>query len=236
MDPNNPNRKSRSTPKYGLYQREIFWKATTAKSHPSSPQKLAQNGWHYTSSNAGQSHTHTHNVSAPIGFAPIGINKIYHPLGELPVATVAGDLNLPYYLSTARSQPIEDVAIANDSKAEGGNGLRFFQLYMPHDDELTGRGIDAKTQPNEAGALWIDNVWHGCAHTWEKVQWVMGIWKEIRGSVRGGSDVFEALALGAKFFIVGRLWIWGLSIMGETGVHHVMRSLLVDFDILLNAR
>lgn len=52
--------------------------------------------------------------------------------------------------------------------------------------------------------------------------------------VRGASDVFKALALGAKFVFVGRLWIWGLSIMGETGVRHVMKSLLADFDILMD--
>jgi isopentenyl diphosphate isomerase/L-lactate dehydrogenase-like FMN-dependent dehydrogenase len=52
--------------------------------------------------------------------------------------------------------------------------------------------------------------------------------------VRGASDVFKALALGAKFVFVGRLWVWGLSIMGETGVRHVMTSLLADLDILMN--
>ena len=52
--------------------------------------------------------------------------------------------------------------------------------------------------------------------------------------VRSASDVFKALALGAKFVFVGRLWIWGLSIMGETGVRHVMKGLLAEFDILLN--
>ncbi|EOD51512.1 FMN-dependent dehydrogenase [Neofusicoccum parvum] len=52
--------------------------------------------------------------------------------------------------------------------------------------------------------------------------------------VRGASDVFKALALGAKFVFVGRLWVWGLSIMGEHGVRRVMKSLLADFDILLN--
>lgn len=52
--------------------------------------------------------------------------------------------------------------------------------------------------------------------------------------VRSASDVFKALALGAKFVFVGRLWIWGLSIMGEVGVWHVMKSLLADLDILLN--
>ena len=68
--------------------------------------------------------------------------------------------------------------------------------------------------------------------------------------VRGAADIFKALALGAKFVFVGRLWVWGLSIMGEHGVsflescqsassntnqvRHVMKSLLSDFDILLN--
>jgi isopentenyl diphosphate isomerase/L-lactate dehydrogenase-like FMN-dependent dehydrogenase len=52
--------------------------------------------------------------------------------------------------------------------------------------------------------------------------------------VRNASDVFKALALGAQFVFVGRLWIWGLAIMGETGVRHVMKSLLADFDILMN--
>jgi isopentenyl diphosphate isomerase/L-lactate dehydrogenase-like FMN-dependent dehydrogenase len=52
--------------------------------------------------------------------------------------------------------------------------------------------------------------------------------------VRSASDVFKALALGAKFVFVGRLWIWGLSIMGEAGVKHVMTSLLADLDILMN--
>ncbi|KAJ4365110.1 hypothetical protein N0V83_008728 [Neocucurbitaria cava] len=360
--------------------------------------KLTQNGWYYASSNAGQSHTHTtnrqafyrhriiprmlvdtnerdtattifgHKVPAPIGFAPVGINKIYHPQGELPVATAAGSLGLPYCLSTAGSQSIEDVGAANDARAakatDGGGGIggsqaaqgvRFFQLYLPHDDELTRsllqravdsgftaciltldtwqlgwrhddvatsnyafyhgigadlglsdpvfqarlkeKGIDPKTQPNEAGALWIDNVWHGRAHTWEKAAWAMELWKEVSGGkpfclkgiqsvedarravemgcdgivvsnhagrqvdgavasldalerivdavgsktyitydsgVRSASDVVKALALGAKFVFVGRLWIWGLSIMGEAGVRHVITSLLADLDILMN--
>jgi isopentenyl diphosphate isomerase/L-lactate dehydrogenase-like FMN-dependent dehydrogenase len=52
--------------------------------------------------------------------------------------------------------------------------------------------------------------------------------------VRGASDIFKALAVGARFVFVGRLWVWGLSIMGETGVRHVMTSLLAEFDILMN--
>jgi isopentenyl diphosphate isomerase/L-lactate dehydrogenase-like FMN-dependent dehydrogenase len=289
------------------------------------------------------------------------------------LAKVAKELNLPYCLSTAGSQgsqPIEDVGKAN------GEGPRVFQLYLPHDDELTvslltrahdsgfsaciltldtwqlgwryddvansncafyhgigadlglsdpvfqkrlrEAGIDPETMPNKAGAKWIDNVWHGRAHSWEKMLWVMETWRRISGGkpfvlkgiqhvadakkaveigcdgivvsnhagrqvdgaiasldalenycprwvrlgavlwwtladacfppaavgdktyimydsgVRGASDVVKALALGAKFFFVGRLWVWGLSIMGEHGVRHVMKSLLADLDILFN--
>lgn len=32
---------------------------------------------------------------------------------------------------------------------------------------------------------------------------------------------------------VGRLWIWGLSIQGEHGVRHVMKSLLAEFDLTM---
>ncbi|KAI2930739.1 hypothetical protein CBS147320_2995 [Aspergillus niger] len=340
--------------------------------------KLSQGGWFYASSNAGMSNTHLanrqaffrhriipnqlvdtnlrdttteifgHKVSAPIGFAPIGINKIYHPSAELAVAKVAGELNLPYCLSTAGSTPIEKVGEAN------GQGPRFFQLYMPHDDELTlsllnrawnsgfdalilttdtwqlgwrhddvansnyafyrgigadlgltdpvfqkrcrEAGIDPEKDVVAASAKWIDSVWHGRAWSWEKIPWLIEQWKKISGGrpfvikgiqsvadakkcveygvdgivvsnhagrqvdgaiasldalenianavgdqiyimfdsgVRGGSDVAKALALGARFVFVGRLWIWGLSIMGEEGVRHVMKSLLADFDILM---
>jgi len=38
--------------------------------------------------------------------------------------------------------------------------------------------------------------------------------------VRSAADVFKALALGAKYVFIGRLWIWGLSIAGEYGEYH----------------
>ncbi|TQN67199.1 putative lactate 2-monooxygenase, partial [Colletotrichum shisoi] len=360
-------------------------------------QKLTQNGWCYASSNAGLSHTHLanrqaffrhkivprqlvdanerstrttifgHEVSAPFGIAPNGINKIYHPQGELPVAKAAGELGIPYSLSTAGSCPIEDVARANDAgrasriddksgdRSKIPEGPRFFQLYMPHDDELTislltrahdsgyaacilttatwqlgwrhddvatsnyafyrgigadmgltdpvfrkrlaERGVDPQREPERAAAMWIDGIWHGRAWSWDKAAWARAQWRRISGGkpflikgiqrvddaekaadlgfegvvvsnhagrqadgavasldaleriadrvgdrivvtfdsgVRGAADVTKALALGAGFVFIGRLWIWGLSIVGEHGVRHVLKGLLADLDILMN--
>ncbi|RPB12673.1 L-lactate dehydrogenase [Morchella conica CCBAS932] len=319
--------------------------------------KLSQNGWFYASSNARQSYTHRANrdafdrrrilprtlvgpdrretrtevfgrsIAAPVCFTPVGINKIYHGKAELPVARVAGRL---------------------------GGGVRWFQLYMPHDEELTmsllerawgagfdvlilttdtwqlgwrhddiamgnyafyhGRGaslgltdpvfqrrlkeagIDAAMDSKAAAQKWIDTIWHGRPHTWEKVRWVLQQWKtltggrpfvvkriqdardaeravevgcdgvvvsnhagrQINGAVtsldalegvvgavggrttvlfdseaRSGSDVFKALAMGARAVLVGRLWVWGLAVQGEVGVEHVMRSLLAEFDLTM---
>lgn len=358
-------------------------------------ERLGSNGRYYAESNAGLDWTHLanrqafyrhriiphqlvdtnyrdttttlfgHKVAAPIGFAPIGINKIYNDAGEIPVAKVAGELQLPYGLSTAGSTAIEKVGAANDQgrhlpnavHVEGSDdkAIRFFQLYMPHDDELTvsllqrahdsgftacilttdtwqlgwrhddiatsnyafyrGKGadlgftdpvfqqrlkeagLDPEKDPEKAAAMWIDNVWHGRAFSWEKIPWLINTWKKISGGapfllkgiqavsdarkavevgcdgivvsnhagrqvdgavasldalesiinagigekivvtydsgVRGASDIIKALCLGAKFVWIGRLWVWGLSILGEEGVRHVMRSLLAEFDIAM---
>ncbi|KAK0547935.1 hypothetical protein OC846_003567 [Tilletia horrida] len=306
-------------------------------------------------------------ISAPIGFAPIGLNAIYNQGAERPVARVAGELGLPYSLSTAGSTSIEEVAkenvagarkgVSNDLGAVDSEGIRFFQLYLPHNRKIAksllqraaqsgydavllttdtwqlawrhhdvansnyapyrGVGVDlglsdpafqeycrdslgfeVSQDPVRASTVWIDEcVWHGQSFGWEDAEWARDLWKELSGGkpfgikgiqsvadaqkcvdhgfdaivvtnhagrqvdgaigsltalpdivdavgekltvmfdsgVRGGADVFKALALGAKLVFVGRLWVYGLSIQGETGVRHVLRSLLADFDILMN--
>jgi isopentenyl diphosphate isomerase/L-lactate dehydrogenase-like FMN-dependent dehydrogenase len=45
------------------------------------------------------------------------------------------------------------------------------------------------------------------------------------GGVRRGSDVFKALALGAKAVLIGRAYLWGLAVAGEPGVRHVLELL-----------
>ena len=69
-------------------------------------------------------------LRAPIVTAPVGAQGIVHPDGELAVARVTAELGLGMTLSTVSSRTLEEVAAAN------GDGVRWFQLYWPNDDEV----------------------------------------------------------------------------------------------------
>jgi isopentenyl diphosphate isomerase/L-lactate dehydrogenase-like FMN-dependent dehydrogenase len=69
-------------------------------------------------------------VPAPVITAPIGVQGIMHPDGELAVARVAAELGLPMAVSTVSSYTLEEVAAAN------GDGARWFQLYWPNDEDV----------------------------------------------------------------------------------------------------
>ena len=70
-------------------------------------------------------------LDSPLLIAPVGVQTVFHTDKELGVAEVATEIGVPYILSTASSASIEDVAKAS------GDGVRFFQLYWPQDDEVT---------------------------------------------------------------------------------------------------
>lgn len=52
----------------------------------------------------------------------------------------------------------------------------------------------------------------------------------LDGGVRYGTDVFKALALGAKMVFVGRPALWGLTHSGQAGVRKVLDILINEFD------
>ncbi len=69
-------------------------------------------------------------MPAPVLFAPVGVQTLAHPKGDLVTARAAAALELTYIHSTQASYKMEDVAAAN------GDGSRWYQLYWPTDDEL----------------------------------------------------------------------------------------------------
>lgn len=69
-------------------------------------------------------------LPAPVLLAPVGVQSIIHPDGELATARAAAALGVPTVLSTASSYTLEEVADAS------GDGPRWFQLYWPNDDEV----------------------------------------------------------------------------------------------------
>ena len=66
----------------------------------------------------------------PVILAPVGVQGIVRPEGELASGRAAASLGIPFALSTVSSHPIEKVAEAM------GDGPRWFQLYWGKDHDL----------------------------------------------------------------------------------------------------
>jgi lactate 2-monooxygenase len=69
-------------------------------------------------------------MTAPVLLAPVGVQAIVHPEGELAVARAAAAHGLTAILSTAASHTLEDVAAAS------AGASRWYQLYWPRDRDL----------------------------------------------------------------------------------------------------
>ncbi|WP_367131575.1 lactate 2-monooxygenase [Saccharothrix sp. HUAS TT1] len=75
-------------------------------------------------------------LPAPVLLAPVGVQSILHPDGELATARAAAELGVPFVLSTASSHTIEEVAEA------AGDAARWFQLYWPNDPDVAASILD----------------------------------------------------------------------------------------------
>jgi L-lactate dehydrogenase (cytochrome) len=69
-------------------------------------------------------------MPAPLLLAPIGVQKVVHPDGELASARAAAALGVPMIASTAAAFTWEEIAEAS------GDGPRWLQLYWPNDRRL----------------------------------------------------------------------------------------------------
>ena len=66
-----------------------------------------------------------HKLAAPLALAPVGVQRIFNPDGEVASARAAKAQGVPYIFSTAASASLEEVAKAM------GDGQRWYQLYWP---------------------------------------------------------------------------------------------------------
>jgi L-lactate dehydrogenase (cytochrome) len=276
-------------------------------------------------------------VPAPVMLAPVGVQTIVHPEGELASARAAAAAGLVFVHSTAAAHSIEQVAEAS------GAGPRWYQLYWPKDRDvaasLIGRAEAAgygalvvtldtfvlgwrPTDLDTAYLPFLQSVgianyltdpafnaplgedadplakvlrWAGMfgdpSLTWDDLAWlrehttlpvvlkgvlhpddaraaadagVDGVvvsnhgGRQVDGAiaaldalpavadavgdrltvladsgVRTGADVVKALALGASAVLLGRPYIYGLGLGGQSGVEHVLRCLLAELDVTM---
>lgn len=55
----------------------------------------------------------------------------------------------------------------------------------------------------------------------------------VDGGIRRGTDVLKALALGASAVLIGRPYVWGLAVGGQSGVSHVLSLLRAEFEMAM---
>jgi lactate 2-monooxygenase len=55
----------------------------------------------------------------------------------------------------------------------------------------------------------------------------------LDSGIRGGADIFKALALGARAVLLGRPYVYGLALAGEAGVREVVTNFMADIDLTL---
>ncbi len=93
---------------------------------------------------------------APLGLAPIGVQTIVHPAGELASARGAARVGVPVTVGTVAGHTIEAIA------AELGDSPRLFQLYWPNDPELAESFVGrAEAAGYEALVVTVDNAFPG---------------------------------------------------------------------------
>jgi lactate 2-monooxygenase len=93
---------------------------------------------------------------APLALAPVGVQTIVHPDGELATARAASRLGVPITVGTAAGHTMEAIA------AELGGTPSLFQLYWPSDPELAESFVTrAEAAGYEAIVVTVDNAFPG---------------------------------------------------------------------------
>jgi isopentenyl diphosphate isomerase/L-lactate dehydrogenase-like FMN-dependent dehydrogenase len=109
-------------------------------------------------------------LPSPVALAPIGVQTLVHPEGELASARGAAAVGVAYTTSTASTHPMEAIAEAG--------GARWYQLYWPKDDELCESLIRrAEASGYTAIVVTLDTFFLG----WRPVDLAQGFLPFLRG-------------------------------------------------------
>ena len=93
---------------------------------------------------------------APLALAPVGVQTIVHPDGELATARAAARLGVPITVGTMAGHTLETVA------DELGDTPALFQLYWPNDTEIAESFVTrAEAAGYEAIVVTVDNAFPG---------------------------------------------------------------------------
>jgi lactate 2-monooxygenase len=96
-------------------------------------------------------------MAAPVLLAPIGVQSIVHPDGELAVGRAAAAHGLAPILSTASSHTMEDVAATMESSAH--HASRWYQLYWPTDRDLAASFVARATEAGYQAIVVTLDTW-----------------------------------------------------------------------------
>jgi lactate 2-monooxygenase len=92
-------------------------------------------------------------LPAPLLLAPIGVQTLAHPEGELAMARAAAEVGVPFVASTAASHTIEQIAQA------AGALPRWYQLYWPRERELARSFVERAERAGYSAIVLTLDTW-----------------------------------------------------------------------------
>ncbi|HWX88020.1 MAG TPA: lactate 2-monooxygenase [Solirubrobacteraceae bacterium] len=98
-------------------------------------------------------------LSAPVLLAPIGVQTVAHPDGELATARACAHVGVPLIASTAASHTIEQIAEAAGTLKGTGGQPCWYQLYWPRDRELARSFIERAEQAGYEAVVVTLDTW-----------------------------------------------------------------------------
>uniref|UniRef100_A0AAV1UZM8 FMN hydroxy acid dehydrogenase domain-containing protein n=1 Tax=Peronospora matthiolae TaxID=2874970 RepID=A0AAV1UZM8_9STRA len=154
-----------------------------------------------------------HEIRSPVCVAPSAMHCMAHPEGERASSRAAAKAETCYVLSTLSTTSLEDVAEAQDGAKS--DALRWFQLYVFKDRELTKRLVErAETAGFRAIVLTVDTPRLG----------------HREPDVRNNFQLPPHLTM-ANFAQVGGTYEHGVQCSHDSGLAHYVSEL---FDLTLN--